>query len=331
MNAEQESVAQRLLDESVIFRQQLAEVKAYRSLGIFSLHHELQMLLYASVLLFTAGAGILIYENIDTIGHTAILVLLLLLCAGSYYFCFKKSTGFHREEVDFDHPAYQYLVLLATILGTTFIGYWQYQYAPFGSYHEVPTLLSAALAFASAYYFDNRSALTIGTTALAAAVGITATPQTVLDNDFLGHPALLFSGIVLGILLVGWTEYSQRTALKKHFALVFLTFAQHLLGICCVAGLIEGFWPVYAIVLAAETFYFYKKSHAIDALSLFVFALVYAYIGWNILMFKAIDFIGLNFFSELLILAAPLYFIGSITLFVFAIKRFNKKNDDRLR
>jgi hypothetical protein len=40
--------------------------------------------MYASVLLFTSGIGILIYKNIDSIGHVAILALLLLVTV----FCF---------------------------------------------------------------------------------------------------------------------------------------------------------------------------------------------------------------------------------------------------
>ena len=57
----------------------------YQNLGIFSLHTELRLLLYLSVLLFTSGIGILIYQNIDSIGHDAIIICLFLLITVSLY------------------------------------------------------------------------------------------------------------------------------------------------------------------------------------------------------------------------------------------------------
>ena len=51
----------------------------------FSLHWELRTLLYAGVLLLSSGIGIIIYDNIETIGHTAIIVLIAVACAGCFY------------------------------------------------------------------------------------------------------------------------------------------------------------------------------------------------------------------------------------------------------
>ena len=221
MEQDKEDIARELFEKKVISGEQFADVKAYRSLGIFSLHNELQFLLYASVLLFTSGAGILIYQNIDTIGHTIILAILLALSAVCFYFSFKKTKGFRKEEADFENPLYNYLVLLATILSCTFIGYFQYQYEPFGSYYEVATAVAALVALASAYYFDNRSALSIGITGLAATIGITVTPKALLGNDFFDNAMLFYYGIALALALILWTEYSEKTNLKKHFNLFF--------------------------------------------------------------------------------------------------------------
>jgi len=40
----------------------------------FSLHWELKTLLYLGVLLLNLGLGYLIYDNIDNIGHNAVMV-----------------------------------------------------------------------------------------------------------------------------------------------------------------------------------------------------------------------------------------------------------------
>ncbi len=328
MEADQQQAAERLFDEQFITEKELAEVKAYRSLGIFSLHNELQFLLYLAVLLFTSGAGIIIYKNIDTIGHTVILTLLLAVCGICYYFCFKQSKGFSREETDFEHPVYHYLVLLATILSCIFIGYLQFQYAPFGENIEIPTLISALIAFATAYYFDNRSALSIGITGLAAAIGITVTPQALLENGFFDHPSLFYYGVALGFVLAGWSEYSERTNLKKHFTIIYNSFAQHLIGICCLTGMTGDYWLRYLLLLAVGCYWFYRKSHALHATSIFVFVLVYGYIGFNILIFSILEFTDAYQFYEIITIVSPVYVIGSILLFIRSIKRFNRETHD---
>lgn len=328
MEQDKEAVARRLLDENCITEKEFSEVKAYRSLGIFSLHNELQFLLYLSVLLFTSGAGIAIYKNIDTIGHTIILALLLGICGVCYYFCFKNTRGFSREETDFDSPVYNYLVLAATILSCIFIGYLHVQYAPFGDNLSWTTFLSAIIAFATAYYFDNRSALSIGITGLAAAIGITITPKAMLENDFFENPTLFYYGIALGLLLIVWTEYGEKTNLKKHFSLIFISFAQHLIGICAITGMTGDFWFVYVFFLAGASVYFFRKSYALQSTAVFVFFIIYGYIGFNILMFRVLDFIDAYQFYEVLTILSPVYVIGSIILFIRSIKQFNRKTHD---
>jgi hypothetical protein len=76
----------------------------------FSLHTELKLFLYLSVLLFTSGIGILIYENIDSINHIAILSLLLLVTVICFYFSFKMHPDF-KSSNQFENPLFDYLIL----------------------------------------------------------------------------------------------------------------------------------------------------------------------------------------------------------------------------
>jgi hypothetical protein len=331
MQKQSEETTQKLLEKELISEEQFDAIKTHRSLGIFSLHNELLFLLYLSVLLFTTGIGTLVYKNIDTIGHTIILALILILTGVCFYFCFKKSKGFQKEETDFENPIYNYLVLLGTILGCIFVGYLQFQYKAFGLDYSLATIVCALLGFSSAYYFDNKSTLSIGITALATAIGITITPQTLLENEIYSNPTLTYYGLVLGLLLIVWTEYANRINLKKHFDLVFLTFALHLIGVCCISGLLEDYWGVFVFLLCASSYYFYKKSHQIHSVSIFVFMLIYSYIGLNILLFKFFEAVDLSVFGELLMMASPVYLIGSIVAFIWLIKQFNKNTHDSIR
>ena len=326
MQQSQESVARKLADENLISEAQYSAVKEYQSFGIFSIHTELLSVLYISILFITGGAGILIYQNIDTIGHSIILTLLFGVTVACFYYCFKKSKGFSRHETAFESPVYDYLVLFATLLSCIFIGYLQFQYQVFGRSFSFAALISAIVAIAAAYYFDNRSALTIGITALAAFIGITITPRAVIDNAIYATDALSYYGLGLAIVLIIWAEYSENSDLKKHFSLIFLTFALHLAGLCSIKGMTENYWYLYIPAIVATVYYFTKKSHQMEATSLYVFTIVYGYIAFNILIYQLTEFISLDDFIALFFVLLPIYFIGSIVLFIRAIKKFNRKN-----
>lgn len=323
MKKAKEIIAAKLLNEQLISEKEFVDIKAYESLKIFSIHNELLFLMYLSVLLFTTGAGILIYKNIDSIGHAAIMALLLAATVVCFYFSFKNAKGFSKNETAFDHPVMDYLVLLGTLLCGIFVGYFEFQYAVLGA--AFAALLTSIAGFLSAYYFDNRNTLSIGITALAAAIGIKSTPQALIRYEFFDNPALFYYGIALGILLILWNEYAEKANLKKHFSLIFLTFAMHLIAICSLTGMFEPYWWLYGIFLAASSVYFYKKSHQTQAVSLFVFVLLYAYFGLNIVLVKMFEFIDTNDIFEFLLMFSPIYFIGSIILFIRSIKQFNRK------
>lgn len=322
---------QKLLDKELLSKEQEMGIRNYFSQGIFSLRNELLFLMYLSVLLFTSGVGILIYKNIDTIGHSIILLLMLVLTVVCFYFSFKNSKGFSKEDVDFENPIYNYLVLLAVILSCSFMGYLQFQYAVFGSYFEISIYVSAFIALASAYYFNNKSTLSIGITALITSLGISLTPRTLINNDVYWNETLSYYGLILGILIVFWAVHSKKMALKKHFDLVLLTFALHLISICCLAGLINDFWMLFIVLMSVSSYFFYQKSFEIQAISIYIFTLLYGFIGFNIFIVRLLGHTDFEDFWELLVIILPIYFITSIVLFVKAIKNFNRKTNDSLQ
>lgn len=229
----------------------------------------------------------------------------------------------------FDHPVLEYLVLLANILTCIFIGYLQFQYKPFGEHYGLATLIPTIVSFFCAYYFDNRSVLTIAVTGLATYVGLSVTPQDLFNNnDFYASESLSYSAVMLGVLLILWTIYSNRISLKTHFCLIFLTFAAHIISIAAISNLLNEntlIWLIFACILAGSTFYFYKVSYEFKAMSLYVFMIVYGYIGANIFLFRLFENIDFSDFWELLIFLLPAYFIGSIVMFIKLIKNFHKE------
>ena len=329
MNRFTEQNTQALFEKNALTENQLSTVKAYRNLRIFSLHAELKLLLYASILSFTTGIGIVLYQNIDTISHAAILAIVLAVTVVCFYFSFKNAKGFYKREIFFENPVYDYIILAALLLSCIFIGYLQYQYTTFGMHYGLATLIPTAIGLFCAYYFDNKSILSIAITGLGAYIGLSVSPQALLNNDFYETNSLSYSAIGLGFILNLWTIYSEQIGLKKHFALVFLTFGLHLIGLSCINNLLQPFWFAFFIILAVSSFYYYRVSYQYQAVSLFIFSIIYAYIGFTILLIKLGSTIE---FNELIIpffFVIPLYFIASIVYFIKLVKQFNiqKKND----
>jgi hypothetical protein len=325
LEKQEEYFTERLASKGFVTTEQHNEIKQYRQLGIFSLNSELLFFVYVSVLLFTSGVGIFVYKNIDSIGHLAILsanFVLMLLC---FYFSFKKAKGFSKEEVLFDNPMYDYLVLTGSILACIFIGYVQYQFAVFGKDYGLVSLFSAFLCFGVAYYFDNKSVLSIAITALATFIGITITPQTLLQNEVYSNPQLSYYGLALGAVLILIMEYTIREKFKKHFHIVYATFALNLIGICCIAGLLERYWYLFIFIMVLAFYYFYKVSHQILSTFLLVLTLLYGYVGFNIFLGRIIGLLDTPNIIELIIYLLPFYVFGSIYLFIKCIRKFNNE------
>ncbi|MBP4142465.1 DUF2157 domain-containing protein [Flavobacterium sp. I-SCBP12n] len=327
VNFEEQS-AQTLLEHNQITKQQFEEIKDYRALNLFSVHNELKFLLYLSILLFTTGVGILIYQNIDTIGHTVLLGLLLIMTLVCFYFCFKNHEGFKKGEVPFSNPLYDYLVLTAVILSCSFVGYLQFQYEAFGTHYGLATIIPTVISLFCGYYFDNKSVLSIGITGMAAYLGLSVDPKHYFENEMFNNRTLSYIGLAFGLFLLLWSLYSIKINLKKHFNLVYLSFSLHLIGIACIVNLCDDFWFPAGIIMAIAAYYFYNLSFQTKSMSLFIFTVLYGFIGMNIFFVRIIDLIHVEDFLSLFLVLTPFYFIGSILGFIKLIKHFNKKTSN---
>ena len=64
--------------------EQAAAIAADERRRPFSLHYELRALLYLGITLLAGGLGVLVYQNIDTIGHEIIIAAVALLMAACF-------------------------------------------------------------------------------------------------------------------------------------------------------------------------------------------------------------------------------------------------------
>ena len=326
IDKQQKQASEFLVTRKLITSDQYQQIDAYQKLEIFSLHTELRLLIYLAVSLFCGGVGLFIANNIDTIGHAAVLSILFLCILACYYFSYKNAAKFSWNKTDFENVIYEYVVLTAVILSSIFIGYLQFQFSAFGQNYSVATLLPTAVAFATAYYFDNKNVLSIAITGLIATIGLSVNPRNVLEGDIFASEFLSISGIILAVILLGWGIYSEKRSLKSHFSPLYYQFSLHLMGIVGIANMTENFWPLYAILLGIYFYYIIKIAMKTRSLFLFIFSIFYSYIAFAIALYQIAEILNIWRFLEQLFIIFPILLAASIYLFVILIQKFRKNN-----
>ena len=104
-----------LLQKGLIASEDAEEIERFSIGQPFSLHWELKLLLYLGVILLNAGLGFIIYENIDGIGHAAIITLIGAISAGCFWYAIRHRRPFTLEEVESPTPYFDYILLLGCL------------------------------------------------------------------------------------------------------------------------------------------------------------------------------------------------------------------------
>lgn len=245
-----------------------------------SVHWDLRSLLYLGVLLATTAIGILIYKNIDTIGHDVLLVVIAILVVASFAYCFKKSNGYQHTKVKVQAIWPDYILLAGCLLLLTLVGYAQFQYDLFGSRWGLALFIPMVVLFISAYYFDHLGVLSLAITNLAAWAGIAITPSAVLQQNDFYEERVMFTGLILGVLLLALSVLSQFKNIKSHFASTYKNFGIHLFFIFLLAILFyyDRLYLLTFSGLTTASFFLFKNSIRENSFYFLVVTLFYFYI-----------------------------------------------------
>ena len=297
-----------------------------------SVHWDLRTLLYLGIVLVTTAAGILIYKNIDTIGHEAMLIIIALICVICFGYCIKNSRKYNNKKIESPNIWFDYVLLLWCLLLLTFTGYIQYEYNVFGNQWGLALFIPMVFLFTAAYYFDHLGVLSLAITNLAAWAGISVTPLKILrENDF-HNTHVMYAGLATGAMLMAVSLMSQYKNIKAHFAFTYRNFGTHILFISLLALMFyfESWYPVWFIMLASVSFWFFKSALKEGSFYFLVVTLLYAYIGLSYVVIELLLMTGLDMGPVYL---GIIYFIvsgiGLIRIFI----RYNKivKKNERLQ
>ncbi len=316
------TVFEKLHADGLISDASFEKIKIQPGKQLFSLHRELKIILYLGVLLLTSGVGVLVYKNIDTIGHPAILLFIGLTSTGSFFYCYKKKQPFSFKNVKSPDPFFDYILLLGCLTFITFVGYLQFQFNVFGERYGLATFIPMVVLFFTAYYFDHPGVLSLAITNLAAWAGITVTPAKILKANDFNSGTIIITGILLGVILILAGIITQKRKIKPHFAFTYTNFGAHLLFISCLTAMFhfDTFYFLWFIILIAICYFFYIKAIREKSFYFLLILTLYTYIGISYVIMRLIFDAG-N--SEIIgAYLAFMYFIASaIGIVIFLMNK----------
>jgi len=265
---------------------QAAAIAAAEAAHPFSLHYELRTFLYLGITLLAGGLGVLIYQNIDSIGHSVVVTAITAIMLTCFAYAARHRAPFSWGPSPKTSIGADYLLLLGCLLFVVLEGYLQYQYNFFGSRYGVATALPALVFIPLAYWFDHRGVLAMGLTALASWLGVTASPMSVLANNDFWNDNIRTAALGLGIALMAVGLFSEYRSRKAHFAFTYLLLGCNLalipLAIIQVKAafdedlLLVLFAGCMTLVLCASLLWYARRAYSYWFL---VLAAGYAYVA----------------------------------------------------
>lgn len=299
--------------------------KVRKKQDLFSVHLEVKTLLYLGVLLLTSGLGLLIYRNIDTIGHQAVLALIALICAGCFAYCFKICLPFSTKKVKSPNTSFDYILLLGTTSFITFVGYLQFAYTLFGTNYGMATAIPMLVLYFAAYYFDHLGILNMAIVNLAVWMGVSVTPKQLLLNSEFNSQTIIYTYLLLGILLLAGAYATQYFNFKKHFKFSYQHYGVHLTLISLLTGYFfyynSAFTLLWMLALFTLAWFIYQDAFKHHSFYFLLLAILYSYVAVSSLVVRVL-ITGESIGAIYLIM---FYFIGSATGLIFLLINLNKK------
>jgi hypothetical protein len=291
-----------LVEKAIIPEEQSAKIAVYEQTKPFSVHWELRTFLYAGITILGAGLGVVIYENIDSIGHNVLIGLIVLAFLGCLYYAFKHRKPFSWEEVIETEKLDDFALLGACVMFLTLEGYLQYQYNVFGTRYGLAAFLPAVLFFILAYRFDHRGVLSMAVTAFASWVGVNIAPIKLWQQKNFSTADITHISIVLGVVLILMGGLSEYKNWKKHFSFTYFIFGFNIAFVATLAGLFQfDMKLVYLLVMAALSYTSIWYARRTQSYLFMLMGVIYGYIAVTYWIFQAewiekLDFILYMFY-----------------------------------
>ncbi|MBU2951360.1 hypothetical protein KO493_11690 [Tamlana agarivorans] len=312
-----DNINKTLFEQKHISKQQFAFFESIRKEEIISLYYELRILLYIGILLFTGGVSYLIYENIGSLGHILMMLLLSGLIFTGFYYINKFANPYAHNLVTVKLAYFDYLLILVSLLIIGLFTYIQVYFELVAALASWSSYLSASLFFFMAYRYDNRALLAMGITALAAALGFTISPIDWKANTWVSTNYTHLIAILLGVSLFVSGYLSEKENIKPHFKFTYQNFGLITFYLGCLSGIFyTDLDKTYALLALTSGVIMSIHTWKIKAFLFFLYSNISAYIAFSYLFFELISNTSDGYI--LLIYYFPCTCIGYI---VFLVKK----------
>ena len=183
---------------------------------LVSVRAALRAALYLGVLLLVSGAGILLKENVERIGPSAIAGAVGLAAGLSLAWVWRRSAPPSRGETPSTHPAFDYVLLLGALLVAADLAWVESQTKLLGPSWPLHLLVVALFYGALAYRFDSRMLLSLALASFAAwrGVSLSVAHASLGDGDV---TRLRAEALATGALFTAVGIVSARAGKKAHF------------------------------------------------------------------------------------------------------------------
>ncbi len=210
---------------------------------LVSVHSELRLALYAGVLAVAAGVGTLVQQQLDHIGPLAVALAMAAASVACFWWVARHAPPFTRGRANSSHLAFDYILLLATLLAAADLGYIEAHFTPLGQAWPWHLLLVALAAAAIAARYDSRVVLSLALSCFAAwrGVAISLSPHSLWDFRY-APGAMRLNALECGLLFLLVGRVLLRFDLKAHFEPVAVT-AGAFLGSAALASGVDAHSP----------------------------------------------------------------------------------------
>ncbi len=269
-----------LLEKKLINEEQFSKIEPIVSGKIISVFYELRTLLYLGIMLFTAGVGILIYENIGDIGHIVAIIALTLLTGACFWYAFHNAPPYEHATVKPPSPYFDYIILLGSLLFVSVQGYLQFQFGWLDNNLGISTLITATFFFFIAYRFDHAGVLSLAITALASFWSISISPQKWYSGNFFSDSNLHITALCFSVVVAAVSLVLDRRQIKPHFTFTYLNFCLLIFFVAALAGVFIGtLYGIFLLLIYGGCVFAYYMARKQQSFLFMLYAFLAAYIG----------------------------------------------------
>jgi hypothetical protein len=287
---------------------------------LISVFYDIRSILYLGVLLFTSSVGVLIYNNIGSIGHIVVIGLIMLLTLACAMYIFRKAPPYTHGVAIAPTPYFDYIVLLGCLLFVSMQGYVMIQFELWNDLLSWSTIFSAIVFFFVAYRFDHLGVLTLGIASLASYVSVSINLQQILHYGFWENSTARWNALSLSLLLIILALLLNTREIKKHFTFTYLNISALLFFCSTLVGFFESYdktiWTLFVLVGSVASVYYGNQQKS------FLFLLYGCISSYIVITYFAFTSIQEPVFYFIYLLGSCMGFV----MFIIRFKHFFKRS-----